>query len=126
MTDKPTCNILGSTINPGMSPELVELLEKARHIKMTPTMRFDQKISFVSSGLSDYSPEKKAELRKRLVEEASVPQELLDEVVAKYKLSLINQLEKIKDSYDSTSGMSSTYASATISKVIESIKDDSL
>lgn len=36
-----------------MTPELTAAIERARHIKMTPRQKFEQRVSFVFSGASE-------------------------------------------------------------------------
>lgn len=62
---------------------LKALIERARNHKMTPQERFDQMVSFVSEGVD------KAAVRARLIENAAVPQEIIDAAIATDRRALI-------------------------------------
>jgi len=51
-----------------MTPELAALVERARHIRMTPAQRFEQRVSFVYGQLSEGSPLTKDAVRRMLSE----------------------------------------------------------
>ena len=54
----------------GTSPELLALIERARHHKMTPEEKFEQRVSFVY-GMQDFGnpkPRTKDEIRAHMIE----------------------------------------------------------
>jgi hypothetical protein len=93
---------------------LDELIELARNHKMSPTERFEQTLSFVASG----SSLPKDQVRAMMVENASVPKEVLDQYLEQYKYNLKAKLEKMALDYTNTPGMSSKNIALGISKAI--------
>lgn len=56
-----------------MSPELEAAIERARHIKMTPEQKFEQRVSFVYGMLSSKDKRTKDDIRRMLIDEHGYP-----------------------------------------------------
>lgn len=68
----------------GMSAELSAAIERARHHKMTPAERFEQRVSFVfgQQDHDDPAPRSKDQIRQMLIDLEGSPSAALDERAA--------------------------------------------